>query len=159
MRLQRVRRRTHEIRRAILSRRNPLHHLRSRGRIPLPMGDHIRWSRMVRLLVDDDFPGRPHDRLRLRMEKGSARMGLIANSQSRVIAPQPEDAIDPATGKRVGDTDPFFANVRDELADKGFIVTSTEDLITWARTGSLMWMTFGLACCAEIGRASCRERV
>jgi NADH-quinone oxidoreductase subunit B len=48
-------------------------------------------------------------------------MGLIANSQSRVIAPQPEDAIDPATGKRVGETDPFFTNVRDELADKGFI--------------------------------------
>ena len=35
-----------------------------------------------------------------------------------------------------------------ELADKGFIVTATDDLIQWARTGSLMWMTFGLACCA-----------
>jgi Ni,Fe-hydrogenase III small subunit len=32
--------------------------------------------------------------------------------------------------------------------DKGFIVTSADSLITWARTGSLMWMTFGLACCA-----------
>ncbi|WP_373310557.1 NuoB/complex I 20 kDa subunit family protein [Seohaeicola zhoushanensis] len=35
-----------------------------------------------------------------------------------------------------------------ELQDKGFILTSTEDLINWARTGSLHWMTFGLACCA-----------
>jgi NADH:ubiquinone oxidoreductase subunit B-like Fe-S oxidoreductase len=34
------------------------------------------------------------------------------------------------------------------LADKGFLVTSTDNLIQWARTGSLMWMTFGLACCA-----------
>ena len=28
------------------------------------------------------------------------------------------------------------------------MVTTTEDLFTWARTGSLWWMTFGLACCA-----------
>ena len=28
------------------------------------------------------------------------------------------------------------------------LVTSTEDLFQWARTGSLWWMTFGLACCA-----------
>ena len=44
--------------------------------------------------------------------------------------------------------DPFFTEINAELADKGFVVTSVEDLITWARTGSLMWMTFGLACCA-----------
>jgi NADH-quinone oxidoreductase subunit B len=36
----------------------------------------------------------------------------------------------------------------DELADKGFVVTSSHALITWARSGSLMFMTFGLACCA-----------
>jgi NADH-quinone oxidoreductase subunit B len=34
------------------------------------------------------------------------------------------------------------------VPDKGFLVTSTEDLFQWARTGSLWWMTFGLACCA-----------
>ena len=35
-----------------------------------------------------------------------------------------------------------------ELSDKGFLLTSTEDIINWARNGSLHWMTFGLACCA-----------
>ena len=35
-----------------------------------------------------------------------------------------------------------------ELQDKGFILTSAENVINWARTGSLHWMTFGLACCA-----------
>ena len=44
--------------------------------------------------------------------------------------------------------DPYYAQVSDQLADKGFVVTSVEDLVNWARTGSLHWMTFGLACCA-----------
>ena len=46
------------------------------------------------------------------------------------------------------DTRAYFTDINAELADKGFLVTSTDDLINWARTGSLMWMTFGLACCA-----------
>ena len=56
-------------------------------------------------------------------------MGLIANSQSRVIAPQPED-VDRSGDRQAasGATDPFFLSLKDELADKGFLVTSTEDL-------------------------------
>ena len=51
--------------------------------------------------------------------------------------------------------DPIFDGVSDELADKGFVTAAADDLITWARTGSLMWMTFGLACCAvEMMQAS-----
>jgi NADH-quinone oxidoreductase subunit B len=44
--------------------------------------------------------------------------------------------------------DPFFDGLSGQLADKGFVTAAVDDLITWARTGSLMWMTFGLACCA-----------
>jgi len=48
-----------------------------------------------------------------------------------------------------------IGGLSDELADKGFITAASDDLITWARTGSLMWMTFGLACCAvEMMQAS-----
>ena len=50
-----------------------------------------------------------------------------------------------------GDTPPdpyIFNQIQSEVSDKGFLVTSTEDLFHWARTGSLWWMTFGLACCA-----------
>jgi NADH-quinone oxidoreductase subunit B len=48
-----------------------------------------------------------------------------------------------------------FGEVSDALADKGFLLTTADELINWARTGSLMWMTFGLACCAiEMMQAS-----
>ena len=38
------------------------------------------------------------------------------------------------------------ATLNSELQDKGFLLTTTEDIINWARNGSLHWMTFGLAC-------------
>jgi NADH-quinone oxidoreductase subunit B len=65
-----------------------------------------------------------------------------------IVAPAPRGILDPATGRPVGADDPYFTGLNSELSDKGFIVTAADDLITWARTGSLMWMTFGLACCA-----------
>ena len=51
--------------------------------------------------------------------------------------------------------DKFFEAVNTEVAEKGFLTAPLDDVITWARTGSLMWMTFGLACCAvEMMQAS-----
>jgi len=44
--------------------------------------------------------------------------------------------------------DTLLPDINKELADKGFLLTSTDELIAWARTGSMYWMTFGLACCA-----------
>lgn len=44
--------------------------------------------------------------------------------------------------------DKFFEAVNTELGEQGFLTTSLDDVINWARTGSLMWMSFGLACCA-----------
>src|SRR5271167_1452378 len=78
------------------------------------------------------------------MEEGSARMEL---SGPTIHTARPE-LVDPRTGKPVGANDPFFADLNGELADKGFLVATADELIAWARTGSLMWMTFGLACCA-----------
>ena len=42
----------------------------------------------------------------------------------------------------------FFDSLNAEVSDKGFLVVPAEELFQWARTGSLWWMTFGLACCA-----------
>lgn len=44
--------------------------------------------------------------------------------------------------------DKFFEAVNTEVGEQGFLTTSLDDVINWARTGSLMWMSFGLACCA-----------
>jgi NADH-quinone oxidoreductase subunit B len=47
----------------------------------------------------------------------------------------------------ITDNDPYFRQIQGEMQEKGFLVASADSLINWARTGSLMWMTFGLACC------------
>jgi NADH-quinone oxidoreductase subunit B len=36
----------------------------------------------------------------------------------------------------------------EEIEDRGFITSTVESLVGWARSGSLWPMTFGLACCA-----------
>ena len=65
-----------------------------------------------------------------------------------VIVPAGEGARSAVEGYDPKKHDPYFDGVSQQLADKGFITAAADDLITWARTGSLMWMTFGLACCA-----------
>ena len=36
----------------------------------------------------------------------------------------------------------------EEIQDRGFITSTADALVNWARSGSLWPMTFGLACCA-----------
>ena len=55
-------------------------------------------------------------------------MGLNSNT---LVAQQPKGIIDPNTGKPVGENDAFFGSINEELTDKGFLVTSSEALITW----------------------------
>ena len=42
----------------------------------------------------------------------------------------------------------LFSAVSHTLHDKGYIITKLDHLATWAQSGSLWPMTFGLACCA-----------
>ena len=73
--------------------------------------------------------------------RGSVTAGAAARAGVQGYDPQVHDA--------------GFDALSGQLADEGFVTAALDDVITWARTGSLMWMTFGLACCAiEMMQAS-----
>jgi len=55
-----------------------------------------------------------------------------------LVAPAPKGILDPPTGKPVGSGRFLFHRMNAELADKVFWLPAADDLITWARTGSLM---------------------
>jgi NADH-quinone oxidoreductase subunit B len=44
--------------------------------------------------------------------------------------------------------DVLLGDVMESFNDRGFVVSSLDKLVNWARSGSLWPMTFGLACCA-----------
>jgi len=69
-------------------------------------------------------------------------MGVSSASQA---VPQlvPDVIIPPGQAQ-----DEYLKAVANEIQDKGFIVAKLDAALTWARTGSLWPMTFGLACCA-----------
>src|SRR4051794_10655684 len=85
------------------------------------MGSLVANHRFRRFDRDGNFFADPRCRFRLRVEEGRTRMGLIAPTTETPDAVQ---------------------------ADRGFMTTSVDKLMNWARTGSMWPMTFGLACCA-----------
>src|SRR5262249_14444762 len=128
------------VRRAVLSGLVAVHHLRSRGRLPVPLGDNAARCRCLRVLVDGGLPRRADGRVHLRVEEGGVGLGMCA-------VPDPKPAMQPGAGG-----DPAFTALAEEFNDKGFVVTQADKLLSWvvsrSRTGSLWPMTFGLACCA-----------
>src|SRR4051812_41300116 len=71
---------------------------------------------------------------------GIERMSLVAPASTGIL--------DPRTDNPVGADDYYFVELNNDIADKRYLVTGQDELITWARPGTLMWMTFGLPCCA-----------
>ncbi len=51
-------------------------------------------------------------------------------------------------GLETKNQDELLNLVHDEISHKGFIMTSVDQVVGWAQSGSLWPLTFGLACCA-----------
>jgi NADH-quinone oxidoreductase subunit B len=75
-------------------------------------------------------------------------IGAANQGASPALSPYGQGARSRVEGYDPAIHDKFFEQVNTELGERGFLTASAEDIITWARTGSLMFMTFGLACCA-----------
>jgi NADH-quinone oxidoreductase subunit B len=66
-------------------------------------------------------------------------MGVIQAVESLIgNNPLPEGRVD----------DILIPDSTNPLMERGFVTTSSDALLNWARTGSMWPMTFGLACCA-----------
>lgn len=50
--------------------------------------------------------------------------------------------------REMQDEKALFSAVKDELDNRGFITTQLDKIASWAQSGSLWPMSFGLACCA-----------
>ena len=59
-------------------------------------------------------------------------------SEPVIVTPN-DELIAAYSGNAGAAADPLFTNVKSELYDKGFLVATADNLIAWARTGSLIF--------------------
>src|SRR5262249_8950869 len=109
--------------------------LRPRNRLPLPLGGHVLEAAAVRLGDHGDIPVHPGRRLRLRLEKGSAGLGLAAEAET------PESAV-------AGFAQRGFLTTQIDTLTHRSRPPQSDPLTARARPGPPWPMASGPACCA-----------
>ncbi len=71
-------------------------------------------------------------------------MGVTSQSRLREAQSSRDQIINP---DRLAQAKSVAVKLGEVVQDKGFLLTKFDDLMAWARTGSMWPMTFGLACC------------
>jgi NADH-quinone oxidoreductase subunit B len=71
-------------------------------------------------------------------------MGITSNETGVPLGIRNPETLNPV---QLAKANALAARLGEEVQDKGFILSKVDDLFTWAQTGSLWPMTFGLACC------------
>src|SRR4029434_7581534 len=105
---------------AILPRGAPVHHLRCRSRVHLPVGGVVPRARVVRLCGDDNLPRHFALGSVLHLEERGAGMGL---RDSGLVGIETKN-------------------------ETGLITTRLDEIVRWGRKNSLWPLPFGTACCA-----------
>src|SRR5206468_4668082 len=140
MRLPGVRGCPRGVRRPLLSGRDPVHRFRPGSRLPVPVGGQPALHQMDWMGGDGHLPRRAWPRPCLCVEERGAGMGvMLRGPEDRMPT---EEELARIAGLVPGEVDQAkLLEVQQSLNEKGFMVTTAEDLFTWARTGSPWWMT------------------
>ena len=97
------------------------------------MGCYVKRNWFNWVLVYDSLYCNINNRIYLRMEKGGFGVGMTDANNKVILNSEQDELLNYA--------------IKD-VNNRGFVTAKLNDLVKWARTGSLWPMTFGLACCA-----------
>src|SRR5262249_895428 len=116
------------------------------NRVPVPLGGRVQADRHRRADRDGDVPAAAAFGICILLEEGRAGMGMTPADNPTQSTVEKKLFLNPVP---TGPVDDILRPGGDRpLIQRGFVTTSFDALINWARPGSMWPMTFGLACCA-----------
>src|SRR5579863_2814001 len=127
----------------LLPDRDAVHPVRHRSDLPVPDRGAITGIWWLRPGRDDHVRGPADGRVRLRLEKGRARMEVKREPLAGAADFRARQLL--SRDMLRGDLE---AEELERIVEQGIVTTTLEKAVGWARGNSFFPLTFGLACCA-----------